>query len=362
MPWTLSSLRLRHNPQNRVSLKSSISSPRPVMESANLSTVPEEIRQQIISYLDYQSAWALKQTSTLFYQVSERSLMSTWVFHLSDSKILYLWSRSNSLLDLWSVNTDSLKPIQVIEIPTIATFLANPNGTALATLEKENIFPTGREGREACYYCRRLLRSNEFSRLQQGITAARQKEGSYYDYESYKPEKHFCVNCGFKDHLYPLGQPIYVTGWYKSSFVRHVIACQYCSEIIDFDLVACESCRGCYTCIDIARKAVEDDMPIAFTGDERCNHKAIIDTCKAFKRFGFGCSEEIPLLEINGQPPSEPDCYDYVEKDYELLALVGEKRIKDSQYERRHIYLGKLTPGLHAGFNNWVVGGFLECW
>lgn len=35
-----------------------------------LPTLPEEIRQEIISYLDYHEAWSLKQTSKLFLQVS----------------------------------------------------------------------------------------------------------------------------------------------------------------------------------------------------------------------------------------------------------------------------------------------------
>ena len=42
----------------------------------NLSSIPEEIRQEIISYLDFPDAWSLKQTSRLFYQVSHDSQQS----------------------------------------------------------------------------------------------------------------------------------------------------------------------------------------------------------------------------------------------------------------------------------------------
>lgn len=38
--------------------------------SAKICTLPEELRQEIISYLNYVDAWSLKQTSKLFLQVN----------------------------------------------------------------------------------------------------------------------------------------------------------------------------------------------------------------------------------------------------------------------------------------------------
>ena len=54
-----------------VRTKATISRPDPLTNmAATLSTLPEELRQEIISYLDYPDAWSLKQTSMLFLQVS----------------------------------------------------------------------------------------------------------------------------------------------------------------------------------------------------------------------------------------------------------------------------------------------------
>jgi len=45
--------------------------PRPKHSTSSpFSTAPEEIRQEIISYLDYNDAWSLKQTSRQFHNVS----------------------------------------------------------------------------------------------------------------------------------------------------------------------------------------------------------------------------------------------------------------------------------------------------
>ena len=43
--------------------------------SSPFCTLPEEIRQEIISYLDYYDAWSLKKTSKLFLNVGQISVI-----------------------------------------------------------------------------------------------------------------------------------------------------------------------------------------------------------------------------------------------------------------------------------------------
>ena len=132
------------------------------MTQAAIFTIPEELRQQITSYLNYDDAWSLKQTSHLFYRV--------------------------------------------VEIPTIKSFLHCPYGPSLGMLEDWAIIQMGYE---ACYFCKRFLPKEHFSRFQRHLTAARQ-HSDCFDYATWNPQKHYCIECGVKNHLYPGGKMIYV--------------------------------------------------------------------------------------------------------------------------------------------------------
>ena len=122
-----------------------------------ISTLPEELRQAIISNLDYNDAWSLKQTSKVF--------------------------------------------LRVIEIPTIQSFLEYPYGPSLEMLDDWLIMPPHYE---ACWYCRCLLPAHKFSRAQRILTAGRQ-QWMKRDYATWKPEEHYCIECGVRHGLYEKG-------------------------------------------------------------------------------------------------------------------------------------------------------------
>lgn len=150
-------------------------------------TIPEEIRQEITGYLSYDDAWSLKKTCILFYRV--------------------------------------------VEIPTIKSFLACPYGPSLGMLEEWYIIP---DGYETCHYCNKLLPKERFSRFQRRLTAARQYPNSLcFDYATWKPEKHYCIACGIKNHLYPRGKKIYV-GFGDLGFKEEaVVPCEHCGTLLD---------------------------------------------------------------------------------------------------------------------------------
>ena len=168
------------------------------MAPATISTIPEEIRQQITSYLNYDDAWSLKQTSTLFYRV--------------------------------------------VEIPTIQSFLARPYGPSLGTLEECDIIPWGHE---ACHYCRRLLQKERFSRFQRYLTRARQ-HSLCFDYASWKSDRHYCLECGVVNRHYPTGRKIYVGFGDPGSKDEAVVPCGHCGSLIDcapWDFQFCPDCN-----------------------------------------------------------------------------------------------------------------------
>lgn len=171
------------------------------MSSTTISSIPEELRQEITSHLNYADAWSLKQTSKLFYRV--------------------------------------------VEIPTIKSFLAYPYGPSLDMLEEWEIIPLGYE---TCHYCNRLLPNERFSRFQRHLTAARQ-HSLCYDYATWNPKKHYCLDCGIMNHQYTLGQKIY-TGFgdpgYKS---EALMPCKHCSilfELHPWSLIICPECIELY--------------------------------------------------------------------------------------------------------------------
>ena len=168
------------------------------MSLATISSIPEEVRQEITSYLNYDDAWSLKQTSTLFYRV--------------------------------------------VEIPTIKSFLACPYGPSLGMLEEWDIIPLGHE---ACHYCSRLLQKERFSRFQRHLTIARQHSLSF-DYATWKSDKHYCLDCGVRNRHYPTGKKIYVGFGDPGCKDEAVVPCEYCGVLMDYypsDLQSCPDCR-----------------------------------------------------------------------------------------------------------------------
>ncbi len=173
------------------------------MES--FSSIPEELRQEITSYLDYDDAWSLKQTSRLFYRV--------------------------------------------VEIPTIASFFANPYGPSLKILEDWDVTP---EGYDPCCYCRRFLRRQHFSRrirkrnaarhpdldyvqwregIAQGLAA--QEEVRSFDYTTWDPEEEYCLVCGVSHCKYRWGEPI-LTGFGEPGSLKEcVMPCSSCGILND---------------------------------------------------------------------------------------------------------------------------------
>lgn len=172
------------------------------MSPATISSIPEELRQEITSYLDYADAWSLKQTSTFFYRV--------------------------------------------VEIPTIKSFLACPYGPSLGMLEEWEIIPLGYE---ACHYCNRLLPKERFSRFQRHLTAARQHSLGYH-YATWNPKKHYCLDCGLKNNQYPTGKKIYTGFGDPGCKSEAVIPCARCSILIEYHPW---NFRFCPDCIELFR-------------------------------------------------------------------------------------------------------------
>ena len=183
------------------------------MSPTNISNIPEEVRQEITSYLNYDDAWSLKQTSTLFYRV--------------------------------------------VEIPTIKSFLARPYGPSLGMLEEWGIIPLGHE---ACHYCSRLLQKERFSRFQRHLTAARQ-HSLCFDYASWQSDKHYCLDCGVVNRHYPTGKTIY-TGFGDPGYKDEaVIPCEHCGILIDYhpwDLRFCHDCIAIIGANELKRPWIYD--------------------------------------------------------------------------------------------------------
>ncbi|KAF6225535.1 hypothetical protein HO133_009535 [Letharia lupina] len=169
------------------------------MSPPTISTIPEELRQEIISYLNYDDAWSLKKTSTLFYRV--------------------------------------------VEIPTIKSFLAYPYGPSLGMLEEWQIIP---QGYETCFYCNRLLQKEHFSRFQRHLTAARHHT-LCFNYATWNPAQHYCLDCGVRHHHYPGGKRIYVGFGDPGYKDEAVMPCEHCGTLVDYepwDFRFCPECNG----------------------------------------------------------------------------------------------------------------------
>ena len=229
------------------------------MSPSTFSNIPEEVRQEITSYLNYDDAWSLKQTSTLFYRV--------------------------------------------VEIPTIKSFLACPYGPSLGMLEEWDITPLGHE---ACHYCSRFLPKERFSRFQRHLTRARQH--SLFDYASWKPDKHYCLDCGVMKRHYPIGKKIYVGFGDPGSKDEAVVPCELCAVLIDYypwDFRLCSNCIKLIGVVDLKLPWIHD--PCSSSSDP---YSRLIGE-------GVGSrSEEVV----------EPESKDYENADPgSLLGLIGER-------------------------------------
>lgn len=76
-------------------------------------------------------------------------------------------------------------------------------------------------------------------------------------------------------------------------------------------------------------------MPSAFLHKGTCEHRAIMETCKALEIFELaGCNQKELLVENRVRPVPEPHLEIYQKKQpKELLAVVEEKLLKDDEDE-----------------------------
>ncbi|KAL6718704.1 hypothetical protein ACLMJK_002938 [Lecanora helva] len=193
-------------------------------------------------------------------------------------------------------------------------------------LEDWDIIPIGYEG---CFHCRRLFPAHHFSRFQRWISSARQKSGlsGTYRYESYKPDKHFCIQCGVKEGQYPFGQRIFVGFGEPGTANEAMLPCPYCSLIVDNTSACCELCGGCDDCIAFVKRAKAQGFPVAFFDKDRCDHFATIALCASLKAWELRGSYDLKWVEMsNMRPVGEPVFKEYKDKSPEdLLAMIGEK-------------------------------------
>ena len=318
-------------------------------------TLPEELRQEIISYLDYYDAWSLKKTSRLFLKVGYFSILRvsscciSW--YMCPFCLVYRQSWS-----IWKPSSRGKSPLtpstQVVEIPTIQTFLAHPHGAALAMLEDWAIIPIGYE---ACYYCHRLLQARRFSRFQRWLTSARQKSGTY-DYHSYNPAKHFCIKCGVRYGQYEKGRGIFV-GYGDVGSTREVVTpCIHCFALFKDQGYCCRICGCCETCVYNAMVSKQKKLPVPFFFEEECEHRAFLEAGTAFFRWQIGwCDKKnFDLIERpRPKPEGEPLFSEYENlPPKELLEMVGEKMHEGE----RTIDEGTGTSGIKSGFLNTFEG------
>lgn len=230
------------------------------MSPATFSNIPEEVRQEITSYLNYDDAWSLKQTSTLFYRV--------------------------------------------VEIPTIKSFLACPYGPSLGMLEEWDIIPLGHE---ACHYCNRLLQKERFSRFQRHLTRARQ-HSPFYDYATWKSDKHYCLDCGVMNRHYPTGKKIYVGFGDPGSKDEAVVPCGHCRilyEYLPWVLPFCPNCHAPTGANELTRSWVYGPCPSSLVSYPWTAGAGVENR-----------SEEVVEPESKDYENAEPGS---------LLALIGER-------------------------------------
>lgn len=222
----------------------------------SISNIPEEIRQQIAGYLNYDDAWSLKQSSRLF--------------------------------------------AQVIEIPTLASFLKQPWGPSLQILEDWDVVPFGYE---ACYYCQCFLPLRCYDRKQRRATVARQDSDLLeYDYTTWLPEQHYCLDCGIMNHKYVWGEMI-LTGYGDPGCeTEGILPCSYCGLSMEFDAVCCGYCSACEKCVNMAWLVSQNHEQLALANQTiGCGHKGIIAAMKDLP------SETVDIYELHLTDPEDFD-------------------------------------------------------
>lgn len=248
------------------------------MSPTTISTVPEELRQEIISCLNYDDAWSLKRTSTLFYSV--------------------------------------------VEIPTIKSFLACPNGRSLGMLEDGLVIPRGCERR---YYCNRILQKERFSRFQRHLTAARQ-DSLCFDYVTWKPEKHFCLLCGVKHHHYPGGKRIYIGYGDPGYKDEAIMPCEDCGTLVNYepwDFRFCPDCNG-------------------FIGSDETESR----WTRTPSSSNLHPDMVVASDESQSEEVAEPQSKDYEDAEPgSLLALIGERLLSNSPKNAESVAEGKVREG-----------------
>ena len=221
-----------------------------------------------------------------------------------------------------TISTRTHKVIQVVELPTIHSFLRQPTGTALHILEDSAII---QPGCQACNHCQRLLTLHHFSGFQRLLTAHRQI-GDSYDYKSYKPEKHYCMKCGVKTGKYPKGETINA-GFEAPRKFRLVVPCRLCGTLcadkrtqgVNIHCGACWMCQNCnesHRSLKSIHSMKEGDRCALFEAFVRAN-EPFLDDSKEFEGSCLDSSEETDVKE----PDFQQACYLYPD---EVLAMIGE--------------------------------------
>lgn len=171
-------------------------------------------------------------------------------------------------------------------------------------LEEGGIIPLGYE---ACHYCCRLRPKECFSRFQRHLTAARQ-QSICYDYATWNPKKHYCLDCGVTNNHYPTGKKIDIGFLDPGRKSEAIIPCGRCRILIDYHRW---DFRFCPDCIELIRA-------------DELNRPWIYDPCFYFSHL---YSEMAALSDGKGaEEVTEPEYKDYENAEPgSLLALIGER-------------------------------------
>ena len=90
-------------------------------------------------------------------------------------------------------------------------------------------------------------------------------------------------------------------------------------------------------------------MPVAFFYDSLCEHRAILETYKGFKRWESGSGQGGLCEEIRERPKGEPFFSEYEKKlPSDLLEMIGE-RMHEGE---RKVDEAAQVSGIRIGFLN----------
>lgn len=160
------------------------------------------------------------------------------------------------------------------------------------------------------------------------MTSARQKSGTY-DYDSYKPKHHFCIDCAFKSGEYKRGEIIY-TGFGDPGSKEEAIAqCYFCgviNTVMQPCFVNCEACKKCFVLMGNKR-----EVKLEFSVD----HEPILEIPFALGPEALGHYLEDAMtarmeFRLKGDPVFS--LYDECGPE-DLLRIVGEKLLEEDEDE-----------------------------